>query len=199
MHGFCDASLTAYRACIYVRSKDQYGKWVSRILCSKSRVALLKSTTIPRLELCGALLLAQLMAKAAGSWGTPVKESRLWTDSAVVLAWLNSQENRLKTYVANRISQIKEVTEPRQWNQVKTNENPADIISRGVSARELMCSQMWWHGPIWLSLPEAQWDPIFTQAPPESELPEQRPVHLVLMATNPIKDVFSNYSSWSRL
>ncbi|XP_008189612.1 uncharacterized protein LOC103311696 [Acyrthosiphon pisum] len=68
VHGFCDASIEAYGACIYIRSSDHQGIWQSRLLCSKTRVAPLKSTTIPRLELSGALLLAQLAAKVADSW-----------------------------------------------------------------------------------------------------------------------------------
>ncbi|XP_060861005.1 uncharacterized protein LOC132938271 [Metopolophium dirhodum] len=69
LHGFCDASQEAYGACIYVRTKgiDEDGQVYSRLLCSKSRVAPLKGSTIPRLELCGALVLAQLAIKVASA------------------------------------------------------------------------------------------------------------------------------------
>ncbi|XP_018378079.1 PREDICTED: uncharacterized protein LOC108770842 [Trachymyrmex cornetzi] len=60
LHGFCDASAVGYGACIYVRSRDESGNVLVRLLCAKSRVAPLKTLTIPRLELCGALILAQL-------------------------------------------------------------------------------------------------------------------------------------------
>lgn len=60
-HGFSDASTHAYGACIYPRTLDQNGVWSSNLLCSKSRVAPIKNkVTIPRLELCGALLLEKL-------------------------------------------------------------------------------------------------------------------------------------------
>lgn len=85
MHGFCDASIESYGACIYVRSRDEKGQYYSRLLCSKSRVASLKGATIPRLELCGALLLSQLVAKVADSWNITIKEFHLWTDSIIVL------------------------------------------------------------------------------------------------------------------
>ncbi|XP_011065850.1 PREDICTED: uncharacterized protein LOC105152968 [Acromyrmex echinatior] len=49
-----------YSACIYVPSKRNQGNVMSNLLCAKSRVVLLKTVTVPRLELCGALLLAQL-------------------------------------------------------------------------------------------------------------------------------------------
>ncbi|XP_072757735.1 uncharacterized protein [Anoplolepis gracilipes] len=60
IHGFCDASQEGYGACIYLCSETQNREVHCQLLCAKSRVAPLKSTTIPRLELCGALLLAKL-------------------------------------------------------------------------------------------------------------------------------------------
>jgi len=104
VHGFCDASEEAYGACIYVRSLDGNGIWSSRLLCSKTRVAPLKGMTIPRLELNGALLLTELVNKVSESWGFQLQSCQLWTDSVVVLSWINSQKTRLKSYVLNRIS-----------------------------------------------------------------------------------------------
>ncbi|KAL7724184.1 hypothetical protein ACLKA6_017257 [Drosophila palustris] len=62
VHGFCDASVHAYGACIYVSSKDKGARAV-HLLCSRSRVAPLKTLTVPKLELCGAGLLAQLISE----------------------------------------------------------------------------------------------------------------------------------------
>lgn len=61
-HGFCDTSRVAFRACIYIRSILLNDNFESRLLTSKSQVAPLSVTTIPRLELCGALLLAELVS-----------------------------------------------------------------------------------------------------------------------------------------
>jgi hypothetical protein len=61
LHGFCDSSEKAYRTCLYLRSVNLQGEVTTKLLCSKSRVAPIKKITLPSLELCGALLLAQLI------------------------------------------------------------------------------------------------------------------------------------------
>ncbi|XP_047027916.1 uncharacterized protein LOC124635998 [Helicoverpa zea] len=60
LHSFCDASQVAYGACIYMRSLNKDNEVTVRLLCSKSKVAPVKPTTIPRLELCAAVLAANL-------------------------------------------------------------------------------------------------------------------------------------------
>ncbi|KAG8239269.1 hypothetical protein J437_LFUL018514 [Ladona fulva] len=59
LHGFCDASEVAYGAFIYVRSVESERE--VKLLCAESRIAPLKKLTIPRLELCSALILAQFI------------------------------------------------------------------------------------------------------------------------------------------
>ncbi|XP_070854910.1 uncharacterized protein [Drosophila suzukii] len=59
IHGFCDVSEEAYGSCIYVLSRGTSPS--SHLLCSKSRVAPLKTLSVPKLDLFGAMLLAKLM------------------------------------------------------------------------------------------------------------------------------------------
>lgn len=63
LHAFCDASLRAYGACIYLQTVDRENNCHSSLLCSKSRVAPIKNKTItlPKLELCGAVILVRLL------------------------------------------------------------------------------------------------------------------------------------------
>ena len=60
IHGFRNASQKGYGACIYLKSTDFKENSKITLLCSKSRVAPLKTRTIPRLELCAMQLLASL-------------------------------------------------------------------------------------------------------------------------------------------
>ena len=53
LHGFCDASLQAYAAIVYVRSVYQNDHIENRIVASKTRVSPMKRST--RLELLGAV------------------------------------------------------------------------------------------------------------------------------------------------
>jgi hypothetical protein len=68
LHGFCDSSERAYGGCLYLRSVNQQGEVHTKLLRSKSRVTPVKKITLPRLELCGASLLARLVQKPVPVW-----------------------------------------------------------------------------------------------------------------------------------
>lgn len=62
-----DASIKAYGFVCYMVVTDKSGTIYTRLIGSKSSVAPVKSLTLPRLELCGALLLARLLNKVKHS------------------------------------------------------------------------------------------------------------------------------------
>lgn len=85
-------------------------------------------------------MLAQLLEGLTKSWEINRDKCYIWTDSTVVLNWLNAQSSRLKVYVSNRVNQILELTNVSQWNYVRTNKNPAGMISRGTNVAEIRTS-----------------------------------------------------------
>jgi len=91
LHGFCDAFQAAYGVCIYVRSVDKVGEINIQLLAVRSRVALLKTVSLPRLELCGAVLLANLSQKVTQALTCATLQQYFWTDSEIVLAWIQGE------------------------------------------------------------------------------------------------------------
>lgn len=150
IHAFSDASQCAYGACVYVKSVNQNNEVSIKLLCAKSKVAPLKPVTIPRLELCAALLAARLTRTVCSAIRYQYSRVVHWCDSSVVLAWIHSVPRNLKTFVANRIGEIVEITQPSSWRYVPTSENPADHISRGVNPSQLETLNLWWNGPCFL-------------------------------------------------
>ncbi|XP_033218177.1 uncharacterized protein LOC117173645 [Belonocnema kinseyi] len=161
LHGFSDSSEKAYGAAIYVRSTSNQGRHETYLICSKSRVAPIKSLSLPRLELSAALLLAQLYEATAQALRHLTFEKVIfWSDSTITLHWVNTSLNLLPTFERNRVSNITAITssiENHEWRHVRSKSNPADLISRGLMPRELLDSQLWLNGPIWMNKKEDLW------------------------------------------
>lgn len=174
LHVFSDASQTAYGACVYVRTINIDNTILVRLLFSKARVAPLKPISIPRLELCGALLGAKILDKVRSSLRCEFKNIVFWTDSTIVLGWLRMSPNKLKTFVQNRISEIHELTQDVLWRHVSSKQNPADLASRGSNLEELSSSSLWWEGPDFLKNSTFSLD-VNTVIVEDDDLPEVRP------------------------
>ena len=130
VHGFCDANEAAYGACLYLRSIDNAGKITTALLCSKSRVTpLKKKQTIPRLELCAPSVLTNLYEMIKTDLHCSVDQITFWTDSSIVLHWINTAPKLLKTFVANRVAEIQGKSSSTHWKPVRTYDNPADVLS----------------------------------------------------------------------
>ena len=144
LHIFVDASMKAYGAVAYVKSS--LAKLFSFVI-AKSRVAPPKRLTLPQLELTAASIGAQLCPYLEKT--LPVTKVFLWSDSQIVLHWLHTTK-QLKPYVANCITEIKTLTSVDNRRHCPTVDNPADLLTRGITANQFIASENWRNGPSWL-------------------------------------------------
>ncbi len=151
MHIFVDASTKAYGTVAYVTSDCS-------MVMSKSRVAPLKKLTLPQLELMAAVTGARLASYLSNH--LKVIKTVFWSDSQIVIHWLSSQKE-LKCFVQNRVKEIHQLTNNATWNYCPTTDNPADLLTRGISADNLSKSTLWTTGPPWITNPDnwPAWNP----------------------------------------
>ncbi|XP_066581484.1 uncharacterized protein [Prorops nasuta] len=127
LHGFSDASMRAYAAVVLLRVTNRDGSCKISLLMAKSKVAPVKTKSIPNLELCKAVLLVKLLKH--------VRKMDL-CEGLPITAWCDSRD-------------VLEIC-------IYKN-NPADLATRGVSPDTLNSSSLWWSGPEWLSKSPECW------------------------------------------
>ena len=200
LHGFSDASEAAFSAVIYIRATYACSLTTCRLVVAKTRVAPLKIMSIPRLELAGATLLAKVLTTTREALSVPLEQVHAWSDSSIVLAWLDGAPKRYKTYIGNRIATVTSLVPSQSWRHVPTLENPADCASRGLSPSELSRHDLWWNGPPWLLA-----DPIVVPKQPHAadlavlREEEVRPSACHVTTSKPAEWLELKYSSFRTL
>lgn len=201
LHGFCDASNNAYGAVVYICITKSNGVSEVHLLTAKSKVSPIKRLTIPRLELCGALLLTRLLKKTRAQMEIGNRDVYAWSDSKIVLDYIKSDPNRWKVFIANRITEIQETLNANQWRHVPTACNPADCASRGLLPSELVTQNLWWQGPPWLTFHQDEWPrlKLISNSNYDHDLEELSPCATNVAQPTLSWDIFSKYSSLIKL
>ncbi|KAL0811450.1 hypothetical protein ABMA28_009850 [Loxostege sticticalis] len=189
IHCFCDASEKAYACVVYIVTSDHKGMRTSNIVAAKTKLApLKKKVSLPRLELCGALLSSQLVSKVLRA----IPHEKASAGSR--------ETNRWSQFIANRVQQITDVIPASRWHHVKSEENAADCATRGLTSKQLASDQtLWWRGPQWiLNNPN---DIIHTQYPePDIEIKKSKIVAIAQLDTDSIiKQLLCAHSSINRV
>ena len=121
------------------------------------KLASIKRLTILRLELCGAFHMAQLLSHCKKVLKIPVEQVFAWTNSTIVLNWMQGNPCRFKVYVGNRVSQIIELICPDCWKHVLGEDNPAHWTFHGLYPAEILIHHLWYNGPDWLRRDSLEW------------------------------------------
>ncbi|XP_062713174.1 uncharacterized protein LOC134290145 [Aedes albopictus] len=194
VHGFSDASQKAYGACVYLRSLKSDGTSEMHLLSSKTRVTPLPSKpgskkarrpyTIPRAELCGALLLSKLVTGVL---------------KAMDMAIDKVSTASLEIFVGSRVREINQLTHDFEWRYISSKDNPADLASRGVTPSDLQYSNLWWHGPAML----LQNDNLYVPPEPRTFSEEQLEIDdhtycQLVVRLNPC-ELLTRYSNFRKL
>lgn len=153
LHAFSDASQDAIGAAVYLRQFNEANEMSTSLAYGQAKVALVNPTSIPRLELCGAVLAVQAAQRIIKEIDVKISEVTYYTDSKVVLGYITNESRRFYVYVANQVQLIRSLSTPEQWRYVESEQNPADLAMRGVPPDKLMEST-WLRGPGFLKRPQ---------------------------------------------
>ena len=203
LHHFCDASESGYGTVSYIRFTSESKPPHIMLVMGKARVAPLKVVTIPRMELTAAVLAARIDNMLRKELGLQISDSFFWTDSTSVLKYILSDTQRFKTFVANRVSLIRDLTQKSQWRHIKTDLNPADNASRGMRADAFLKERCRLNGPDFLDKCEADWPKLSTQPLVLSDSDSEVKKTVVAFATtiheDPLTRFIESFSSWDKL
>ena len=196
LHVFCDASQDSYGCAVYLRTQHAQSQQVScHLLYSKMRLTpsgsrrknLTTSTTpsdvsLPRLELLGVVFGSRASQFGSQELKLSISSRTIWTDSKCVLLWLKST-SRKAIFVENRITELRNDS-AATFRYVRSADNPADLVTRGLTVPDLSDATLWWHGPSWLSDDLSLWPSTLTTTPADIALAERevKPEPLYLTA-----------------
>lgn len=200
-----DASKESIAAVSYLKTEHEDGSSEIGFVMGKAKIAPLHGHTIPRLELCAAVLAVELSEVVLENLDEEIDIVKFYTDSKVVLGYIHNQTRRFYVYVENRVNRIHRSTKPEQWNYVPTSVNPADRATRSM-VNDFSCDDIWLKGPeTFLSRRHdlAQETPQLVQPEDDKEV---RPDALVKAAKTCVIDNlsigchrFERFSEWYRL
>jgi hypothetical protein len=180
---FCDASQKAYATVVYARSAYENGEIYCRFVIAKVKVAPKKPPiTIPRLELNAAVLAARIAVKVCSALTRLIHSVDLWSDSMIVLNWLNRKTINETAYVINRISAIEESLQllrntrndiKVQWRHLSSENNVSDDSTRGLHLFEMVDEKKcrFHNGPDFVKQPREDWPtPLLVVTPCQGKL-----------------------------
>ena len=205
LHHFSDASEKGYGQCSYLRMISQSNQVQCSFVMGKARVAPKRVVTIPRLELQAAVLSVKVSQVIQRELQVQAVKNFFWTDSRIVMGYINNEARRFQTFVANRVQLIRDLSQPSQWFHVASEINPADLASRECKVSDLR--HTWLQGPAFLYQQDLKLEElkstVFDVADGDRELRSAEVYSLNSHAfsgfsVNPLYEKLTYFSDWTR-
>ena len=206
VHYFFDASERTFGYVSYLRLINDNNQIHRALLIGKTKLTLLKPLTTPRLELCAATVSVRFddVFRKELRQTYELHPSIFWTDSTIVLCYINNETKVFHTFVSNRIQQIRNLSKPSQWRYVSSQQNSEDDLSRCLTIDEFLRRDWWKLGPDFLWKTEDNWPAqptLLQESLSEQKTFIQKHSCLAVICELPhfLNDLISRYSSWQRL
>ena len=200
VHIFADASKDAIAAVAYLKLTVDQTVHTSFLL-GKAKVAPSRGLTIPRMELCAAVLAVDIATIIQDQLHIDSDAFTYYSDSQVVLGYVTNETRRFYVFVGNRVNNIRNRSSPDQWKYVPTELNPANLATRSIAASDLKES-VWLKGPSFLSQNAQSENVPYPLMDPESDK-EVRPLVTTRKTIAKVShfgtDRFTKFSTWKSL
>ena len=202
LHVFLDGSEKAYGCVAYLKCISACDIKVT-IVAARSKLTPLSGTalvTTPRIELAAAKLGVELLLKLREEFSLKIDGEFLWSDSVTVLRYIKNETSRFQRFVANKVSFIRNFTAKTQWFYVPSQQNPADIITRGTTVSKLKSSRLWNEGPQFLKTSDnpAQTYEV-TLNPDDLEIKKESTCHTTAIEETHLDKLMTSTSSFYKL
>ena len=198
LHHFADGSEKAYGAASYLRIYD-----ANQVRCSlvigKARLAPIKTISIPRLELSAAVVAVRLHKFIMEELDLKVNKTVFWSDSVSTIQYIRNRTKRFKTFIANRLAIIHDVTKPTDWKYVPSDLNPADLASRGIQPNEPSKLHYWLKGPEFLNTTHHNYPEQPENLPPIDDSDCELKKSAYFISQNGLTEIINRHSSWTSL
>ena len=205
---FSDGAALAFGAAAYIRWELKSGGFWTRLIMAKCRIAPKNIDSIPRMELCGAVIghrIKNFIIKVTNLIFAKVYQL---VDSSTVLGYLQKECGTFRPYEGVRVAEIQSTSDfvdgklvGFAW--VAGSDNPSDWCTKPRSVKDVRDSKFWKNGPEFLLLNESDWPIKFTFKKDNLEGELKVPKHITCFQVQVQHDDFLNRlvhrsSSWSK-
>lgn len=203
LHVFSDGCEVGYGAVAFIKYSYEDLSNSSSIVASKGRLTPINNRTlktIPRIELTAAKLAVELSIKLKDELDYNFQTIRFWSDSTTVIRYIQGTHLKFHRFVENKVNFIRNFTSAEQWSYIPSNQNPADIVSRGSTPRQLAASELWNKGPkILTELVNSSEQNFHASESPADDLEIKTRIIKSLESSDPISILMESTSKWQKL